>query len=164
LTNAKDPNSYMSIHGSRITAIMATIACILTAVAYYRSSISKTEVSVFTTARMAWLATLDLALNLATLGLWAIVANNPSFLTICEGQGCFPLPEAQVTSATISYSWGLWFLRAVFQAFLVGGATYLALSKRSSVTFSTPASGKLSHEPSAPSLEVEGSPSKAAAV
>lgn len=74
VANSAHPNAYLSIHGSRVTAIISAVACILTAVTYLHSKKAPAEASVYIMGRCAWLATLDLALNLTTLGLWSITA------------------------------------------------------------------------------------------
>jgi len=74
LANAAHPDAFTGIHGSRITAILSAVACILTGMAYYRSNKTPSEISVFILGRCSWLAAIDLALNLTTLGLWGILA------------------------------------------------------------------------------------------
>ena len=74
LTNAAHPDAFTGIHGSRITAILSAVACILTSMAYYRSNKAQSDISVFILGRCSWLAAIDLALNLTTLGLWGILA------------------------------------------------------------------------------------------
>jgi len=82
-------------------------------------------------------------------------------LTVCEAHGCFALPAEGVTTATLSYTWGLLFARAVLQGLLLVGVVYLTLAKRASLSFRTPKTGDNgSFGPSAP--ELVASPSKMA--
>lgn len=41
---SKYPEPYLRVHGSRVSAVIAAISCILTALSYYRTSISQAEV------------------------------------------------------------------------------------------------------------------------
>ncbi|KAM3573968.1 hypothetical protein VYU27_004094 [Nannochloropsis oceanica] len=161
IANGANPDALTGIHSSRITAILSAVACVLTGVAYYRANKSRSEISVFILGRCSWLAAIDLSLNLTTLGLWGVLVNNPVFLTVCEASGCFVLPGENVTASTVSYTWGLLFVRAVIQSLLLVGIVYLTLAKRASLSFSTTKIGpNRSLEPSAP--ELVASPNKMA--
>ncbi|TFJ86737.1 hypothetical protein NSK_001825 [Nannochloropsis salina CCMP1776] len=154
VANSAHPNAYLSIHGSRVTAIISAVACILTAVTYLHSKKAPAEASVYIMGRCAWLATLDLALNLTTLGLWSITANSPAFNTVCEHQGCFALPTENVSNSTLSYTWGLLLVRVAFQILLAAAIVHMTLAKRASVKFCTEEHEGHYTEPSAPGLEV----------
>lgn len=135
---ARDPNAFLRVHGAQVAGVIAAAASILTFVAYFRTVCSKVETRIFTTKRAFMLSLLDLALTLTAVVLWAMLINNPAMAVMCTYAGCFSLPVQGMTFSTISYSWGLWLVRALFQVVVV--VCLARIARETTVEFSSPSS------------------------
>jgi hypothetical protein len=88
------------------------------------------------------LSFLDLGLTILTVVVWGMITP-ADFAVFCSSAGCFQVPVEGITKATVSYSWGLWVLRAAVQA--VVSASLFRLAQETA--------GEFSHD--SPSASVE---------